>query len=140
MGRIKRIISDVAGAGKNVYKSLRAKDPYDAARYNEDVGSNVRDIGRAVMGKPKVGTPYPNYIQDDLQFKDAFSGDAKRMAKGMSTPDYKSYPGFKKGGKVKKTGLAKVHKGERVLKVSDAKKFEKMKRKVFNIKGYGKGK
>lgn len=35
---------------------------------------------------------------------------------------------FKKGGKVKKTGLAKVHKGERVLSISQNKEYEKMKK------------
>jgi hypothetical protein len=32
-------------------------------------------------------------------------------------------PSFKKGGKVKRTGLAKLHKGERVVKASTAKKL-----------------
>ena len=36
---------------------------------------------------------------------------------------------YKKGGKIKKTGMAKVHKGERVLNTSQTKKFEKMKKK-----------
>jgi hypothetical protein len=34
----------------------------------------------------------------------------------------KGLKGFKKGGKVKKTGLAKVHKGERVLTAKQAAK------------------
>jgi hypothetical protein len=34
----------------------------------------------------------------------------------------KGLKGFKKGGKVKKTGLAKVHKGERVLTAKQAQK------------------
>ena len=51
--------------------------------------------------------------------------------------DLKNIRGYKKGGKVKKTGIAKVHKGERVLtkkqaKKFDAKKYEKVKKKVFN--------
>jgi len=45
---------------------------------------------------------------------------------------------YKKGGKVKETGLAKVHKGERVLTVQQNKKFEKAKKQVFGIKKYGK--
>jgi hypothetical protein len=32
---------------------------------------------------------------------------------------------YKKGGKVRKTGLAKLHKGEQVLKHSTAKKYRK---------------
>jgi hypothetical protein len=34
----------------------------------------------------------------------------------------KGLKGFKRGGKVKKTGVAKVHKGERVLTAKQAKK------------------
>lgn len=39
---------------------------------------------------------------------------------------------FKKGGKVKKTGLIKAHKGERVLTVRQAKKMstEQLGRKL----------
>jgi hypothetical protein len=37
-------------------------------------------------------------------------------------------PGYKKGGTVKKTGLAKVHKGERVLTKKQAKKYSARKR------------
>jgi len=32
---------------------------------------------------------------------------------------------YKKGGKVKKTGLARLHKGEQVLKRKTAKKYRK---------------
>jgi hypothetical protein len=35
-------------------------------------------------------------------------------------------PGYKKGGKVKKTGLAVVHKGEVVLTASQAKMLKKL--------------
>lgn len=35
-------------------------------------------------------------------------------------------PGFKKGGKVKRTGLAKVHKGELVLTAAMTKKLHKL--------------
>lgn len=34
-------------------------------------------------------------------------------------------PEFKRGGRVRKTGLAKVHKGERVLTKRQAKRFAK---------------
>lgn len=36
---------------------------------------------------------------------------------------------FKKGGKVKKTGIYKLHKGERVLNVKQVKTMSKKKRK-----------
>ena len=35
-------------------------------------------------------------------------------------------PGFAKGGKVRRTGLAKVHKGELVLTAAMAKKLKKL--------------
>jgi hypothetical protein len=35
-------------------------------------------------------------------------------------------PGYKKGGKVKRTGLARVHKGEVVLTASAAKSLRKL--------------
>lgn len=57
--------------------------------------------------------------------------------KGM-TP--RKMPSYKKGGKVKKTGLAKVHKGERVLTKEQSAKFEKAKKSFFGIKKYGKEK
>lgn len=39
----------------------------------------------------------------------------------------KGLKGFKKGGKVNKTGPAKLHKGERVLTASQAKKLSPAK-------------
>lgn len=36
-------------------------------------------------------------------------------------------PEYRKGGSVRKTGLAKLHKGERVLTVSQAKRFGRIK-------------
>ncbi len=46
----------------------------------------------------------------------------------------KTIPHFKKGGKVKKTGLAKVHKGERVLTAKQNALYERMRKKVFGLK------
>jgi hypothetical protein len=39
------------------------------------------------------------------------------------TPDDTNAPGYAKGGKVKKTGTAKVHKGEQVIKKAAAQKY-----------------
>lgn len=41
----------------------------------------------------------------------------------------KDIPGFKKGGRVKKTGVAKVHKGEVVLTAKQARSLKKSGRK-----------
>lgn len=65
---------------------------------------------------------------------------ASKVAPRGFMQHYKDIQNFKKGGRVKKTGLAKVHKGERVLNAKQAKKFEKVKKQVFGIKSYGKNK
>ena len=44
----------------------------------------------------------------------------KKTATDSSSDDY-DIPSFKRGGKVKRTGLARVHKGERVLTKRQAK-------------------
>jgi hypothetical protein len=56
-------------------------------------------------------------------------GRAKEFREGSDVTDRlreelaaKGLKGFKRGGKVKKTGVAKVHKGERVLSAKQAKK------------------
>ena len=65
---------------------------------------------------------------------DAGQGKKKSKSKGKSdllqqpTPTNVANPGqYKKGGKVKRTGVAKVHKGEYVLTVKQAKKYAKKK-------------
>ena len=50
--------------------------------------------------------------------------DSKRSGGGV---DYNSY---KRGGKVRKTGPANLHKGERVIPRSKVKRVEKMMRKT----------
>lgn len=58
---------------------------------------------------------------------DVFSGavqsgmDIDKKKKDKKAP----IPGFKNGGKVKKTGIAKVHKGEVVLTAQEAKGYSK---------------
>ena len=44
-------------------------------------------------------------------------------------------PSYKKGGKVHKTGLARLHKGERVIPKSKVHKVEKAMRKVSRKRG-----
>jgi hypothetical protein len=67
----------------------------------------------------------------------ADSAISKRAGKGSeglselasSGPQTMGLSSFKRGGKVKRTGLAKVHKGERVLTKKQAKKRDKKKSK-----------
>lgn len=50
----------------------------------------------------------------------------KKASPEMPAPSQQAKPNsYKKGGKVKKSGMAKVHKNERVLTVKQTKKFEK---------------
>jgi hypothetical protein len=52
-----------------------------------------------------------------------------RAISGAATNQVKmagSYPAFKNGGRVKRTGLAKVHKGEVVLTKTAAKTLKKL--------------
>ena len=51
--------------------------------------------------------------------------DAGPVEKSEMVPIKASY---RKGGKVKHTGPAKLHKGERVLTAKQARKYEKRKR------------
>jgi len=48
------------------------------------------------------------------------------------TPDSNKVQSFKKGGMVKKTGLAKVHKGERVLTKKQQAKLNNFKKCNLN--------
>ncbi len=47
-------------------------------------------------------------------------GKVKKVLKGIASPD-----SYKRGGTVKRTGMAKVHKGERVLTKRQAKRYRK---------------
>ncbi len=54
---------------------------------------------------------------------------AKARSVATGTPDADAQPStFKRGGKVKKTGRAKVHKGERVLTAKQSRKYGRRKR------------
>jgi hypothetical protein len=54
----------------------------------------------------------------------AVSGNATHQVNALSTPN--PIPGYKKGGRVKRTGIARVHKNEVVLTVSAAKSLRKL--------------
>jgi len=61
---------------------------------------------------------------------DVVGKHAEKSSEGLSGlassgPDSSPMASFKRGGKVKKTGPAKLHKGERVLNKKEAKKYRK---------------
>ena len=47
----------------------------------------------------------------------------KKGQQGSGETDYEGTMEFKRGGKVKRTGMAKVHKGERVLTKKQQKRY-----------------
>ena len=81
------------------------------------VGNSLRPAGGGSMG----GGPRPNP-------SGGFGGGGFRPEPvrgfGGASPAT-AIPAFKKGGTVKKTGLAKVHKGEKIIPASKVKKVEK---------------
>ena len=52
------------------------------------------------------------------------AADKKKQKSGETSADP---PSYKRGGKVRKTGKAKVHKGERVLTKAQARKYDRGK-------------
>ena len=54
----------------------------------------------------------------------ALSGAGVKQINAYASPN--PIPGYKKGGRVKKTGLAMVHKDELVLTAAQAKALKKM--------------
>ncbi len=73
------------------------------------------------------------YLSPALAIIGAFQKRGKQgggSSGGGTNTDDPGAPGqsFKRGGKVKKTGRAKVHKGERVLTAKQSRKYGRRKR------------
>lgn len=92
-------------------------------RFN--LGSQLKSLAQlpAAVGKAWLAKQNSNYTQ----YAD---NKAQKVLANRANPNYgKAQPSsYKKGGKVKKTGMAKVHKGERVLTKAQTKKLEKSKK------------
>jgi hypothetical protein len=91
---------------------------------NSDLRSKAEDAARYKQQDKKSssgggGSPLSNLssLSGGDSSSTASSGDATITAGS-----------YKRGGKVKKTGRAKVHKGERVLTKKQAAKYTRMKR------------
>jgi hypothetical protein len=69
--------------------------------------SNIKHIAHQLLGPQIIGAVRHRAVR-------AISG-------GMASP-----PAYKKGGKVHKTGMAKVHKGEVVLTAKKVKSLKKL--------------
>ena len=81
--------------------------------------NRIKKMGR-VIGAIKSGSR--QLLGKDLSR--AVSSGAVGQVNALSSPN--PIPGYKKGGKVKRTGLARVHKGEVVLTASTAKSLRKL--------------
>ena len=81
--------------------------------------NRVKKMGR-VIGAIKSGSR--QLLGKDLSR--AVSGAAVKQVDAYSSPN--PIPGYKKGGRVKKTGIIRAHKGEVVLTASAAKSLKKL--------------
>ncbi len=73
------------------------------------ISGAISDMSKTLMGK---------------NLSRAINQGAIDSANAYASPN--PIPGYKKGGKVKRTGLARVHKGEVVLTASAAKSLRKL--------------
>jgi hypothetical protein len=80
---------------------------------------------RRILGNPKVSN---DTARRTILIENGMSASMARSIPSGKLKNYQGMHSYKKGGKVKKTGLAKLHKGERVLTKKQAKKYDKMKR------------
>ncbi len=81
--------------------------------------NRIKKMGR-VIGAIKSGSR--QLLGKDLSR--AVSSGAVGQVNALSSPN--PIPGYRKGGKVKRTGIARVHKGEVVLTASSAKTLRKL--------------
>jgi hypothetical protein len=81
--------------------------------------NRIKKMGR-VIGAIKSGSR--QLLGKDLSR--AVSSGAVGQVNALSSPN--PIPGYKKGGRVKRTGLARVHKNEVVLTASAAKSLRKL--------------
>lgn len=113
--------------------SYRRRD-YMPGKFGETIGDKA---GSSTL---KEGNKqYGNYIYDSPDRTRAYtpqeaqkaqsSVDQKKMRDQANDAPGGKIPSYKKGGKIKATGLAKVHKGERVIPKAKVAKVEKLMRK-----------
>jgi len=111
-----------ASVGTDVYSGKLGKSKKQANVYNYKARDNS-SLGyetRVYSAPNKAG--HGTYIGSNIP------------SDGGKTTHYSG--SYKKGGIVKKTGIAKVHKGERVLSVEQRKKVENMLKKKGLSKNY----
>jgi hypothetical protein len=95
----------------------------------------LRDKAQNLINKIPTYTPKQDTTWHDQMVKSANESFVKQAQKQTTTPAKPtSKPtakpsSYKKGGTVQKTGMAKVHKGEKVLTVAQVKAAKKKKKK-----------
>lgn len=94
--------------------SKAAKPAVDYAKNKYQQGKTLYQQGKALMAPIDKGT------LQTIQDKNAQVNQLKQQSQPQAQPN-----SYKKGGKVKKGGQAKVHKGERVLTKKQNTTFEK---------------
>jgi len=81
--------------------------------------NRIKKMGRVIGG---IKSASRQLLGKDLSR--AVSSAGVKQVEAYSSPN--PIPGYKKGGRVKKTGLARVHKNEVVLTAAMAKKLNKL--------------
>ena len=105
-----------------------------------DKQDTLEDAGKKKATDPKKPTPPPTRKTPNSAAKPAPKAAPRMIGdfNSRNNPTPAASPSsYKKGGKVKKTGVARVHKGETVLTAKEAKKYVKKKgsQKRISCKG-----
>lgn len=86
-------------------------------------------LGRIAKGAKNSNTPTARYTQSQARVlnNSTFKVGGNKAGRNVEYDDLPKLriQSFKKGGMVKKTGLAKLHKGEKVLTVKQVAKSKK---------------
>src|SRR6266705_155905 len=104
------------------------------AQQDDNPAKPLTDLYKKWTGKEekKPAPPKPDTSWHDEQVRKANESFAKPAPEKQPPPAPKGkgkVPSYKKGGKIRKTGLALVHKGERMIPKGKVAKVEKMMRK-----------
>jgi hypothetical protein len=109
---LKRGLSNAAGRVKTLFNLPTTEGGAEGTKKADNVGTKVF----------APGIPAKTYEKKTETKKESGGGTDGRGAGRMERKvEEEQVPSYKKGGKVKKTGLARLHKGEKVLTTKEAK-------------------
>lgn len=89
------------------------------------IANDLGSFGQAFLGSGNSSKQQQSKKKQQKKFQAQTVGSSGVNASGGSSSSSASPESYKRGGKVRKTGMAKVHKGERVLTKAQAKKYRK---------------